>query len=35
MEAVVEGPWIGWQQAASDQRDRQALEKIGASAGWM
>jgi hypothetical protein len=35
MEAIVEGPWIGWQQAASDQRDRQALEKIGASAGWM
>lgn len=35
MEAVVEGPWIGWQQAASDSRDRAALEKIGASAGWM
>jgi hypothetical protein len=34
MTAVVEGPWVGWQQAASDQRDRAVLEKVGASAGW-
>lgn len=34
MEAVIEGPWVGWQQAASDQRDRQVLEKMGASSGW-
>ena len=35
MEAVIEGPWKGWMEDASNQRDRSALERIGASAGWM
>jgi hypothetical protein len=34
MQGVVEGPWKGWMDAASDQRDRTILEKIGGSAGW-
>ena len=29
MTEVVEGPWIGWQQAASDQRDRSIWKKSG------
>ena len=31
---VIQGPWIGWAEAAVDQRDRSVLSKIGASAGW-
>jgi hypothetical protein len=34
MEAVVEGPWKGWSEAANDQRDRSILQTVGGSAGW-
>jgi phage terminase large subunit len=34
MEAVIEGPWKGWEEEASNQQDRNVLSKIGASAGY-
>jgi hypothetical protein len=34
MQAVIEGPWKGYMEEASNQRDRSILEKIGGSAGW-
>jgi hypothetical protein len=34
MQAVVDGPWKGWLEAAHDQRDRTVLEGMGASSGW-
>jgi hypothetical protein len=33
MTEIVQGPWIGWAEAASNQGDRAVLSKIGASAG--
>jgi hypothetical protein len=33
MTEVVQGPWVGWADAAIDQKDRAILSKIGASAG--
>ena len=33
MTEVVQGPWVGWAEAAVDQKDRAILSKIGASAG--
>lgn len=32
--AIVEGPWRGWQEEGMNQRDRSVLSKIGSSAGW-
>jgi predicted DsbA family dithiol-disulfide isomerase len=32
--AIVEGPWQGYMQEAVNQRDREVLSKVGASAGW-
>ena len=32
---VVEGPWKGWVDSANDERERMALEEMGASAGWL